>query len=150
MIKIYIFADSFKHFDSAIKEYEKRLWKKMQIIKLKPSKNSNSDMVIKEETLEIAKVLEKEKGYRVVLNPEWEIYDTSEFVEVIKNWKMNFHNIIFCIGGAYGFDYTKLSWKFDLMLSFWNITMPHSLALLVLTEQVYRSYMIEKGSGYHK
>jgi len=150
MIKIYIYADSYKHFETAIKEYEKRLWKKLQIIKLKPSKNSNSDMVIKEETADISKILEKEKWYKVVLNPEWEIYNTAEFVEIIEEWKMKFWNIIFCIWWAYGFDYTKLSWKFDLMLSFWNITMPHSLALLVLTEQVYRAYMIEKGSGYHK
>jgi len=150
MIKIYIFADSYKHFDIAIKEYEKRLWKKLQIIKLKPSKNSNSDMVIKEETSEISKILEKEKWYKVVLNPEGEIYDTPEFVEVIENWKMKFWNVIFCIWWAFGFDYMKLSWKFDLMLSFWNVTMPHSLALLVLTEQVYRAYMIKKGSGYHK
>jgi 23S rRNA pseudoU1915 N3-methylase RlmH len=60
MIKIYIFADSYKHFESGIKEYEKRLGKTLEIVKLKPSKNSNSSLVIKEETALIIKKFEKE------------------------------------------------------------------------------------------
>jgi hypothetical protein len=38
MIKIYIFADSHKHFSDAIAEYKKRLRKQIEIIELKPVK----------------------------------------------------------------------------------------------------------------
>lgn len=38
MIKIYIFADSHKHFSDAISEYTKRLGKKIELIELKPVK----------------------------------------------------------------------------------------------------------------
>lgn len=38
MIKIYIFADSHKHFSSAISEYIKRLGKNIEVIELKPIK----------------------------------------------------------------------------------------------------------------
>ncbi len=150
MIKIYIFADSFKHFGDAIVEYEKRLGKKFKIIKLKPSKNTNSDLIIKEETLLIKSKLESEKWYKIVLNPEWKLYNTNNFSKIIQTWKMNYPDIIFCIWWAYGFDYKSLKWGIDIMLWLWNITMPHALALLVLTEQIYRAWMIEKGSNYHK
>lgn len=150
MIKIYIFADSYKHFDASIKEYEKRLWKKLKIVKLKPSKNSSSSLVIKEETDIILKKISLEKWYKVVLSPTWQILSTPEIVKVIENWKMKFWNIIFFIGWAFGFDYEKLKNSIDLFLSLWKITMPHALALLVLIEQVYRAGMIEKGSWYHK
>jgi len=150
MIKIYIFADSFKHFEGAIAEYEKRLGKKFKIIKLRPSKNTNSDLVIKEETSEIIKKLDSEKWYKIALNPDGEIYNTGELVDIIKIGKMNFSNIVFIIWWAYWFDYKKLDWKINLMLWLWAITMPHALALLVLVEQIYRVGMIEKGSSYHK
>jgi hypothetical protein len=38
MIKIYIFADSHKHFSEAISEYKKRLGKQVEVIELKPVK----------------------------------------------------------------------------------------------------------------
>jgi hypothetical protein len=38
MIKVISFADSFKHFEKPIKEYEKRLTKRIDFKKLKPSK----------------------------------------------------------------------------------------------------------------
>jgi len=69
MIKIYIFADSYKHFEIPIKEYEKRLGKSVLVVKLKPSKNTNENLVIKEETSIIKDKLVNEKGFKIVLNP---------------------------------------------------------------------------------
>jgi len=51
MIKILIFSDSCKHFEEAIKEYEKRLSKNIEIIKLKPYKSTNINDIIQKETL---------------------------------------------------------------------------------------------------
>jgi hypothetical protein len=39
MIKIISFVDSFKHYDEPIKEFQKRLGKDIELIKLKPIKN---------------------------------------------------------------------------------------------------------------
>ena len=150
MIKIYIFADSYKHFNSAIKEYEKRLNRKAKVIKLKPSKKKIARDIMEEETFIIRKKLEKQKGFKVLLNPSWKGLNTFEFAKLIENNKQNYPDTIFVIGWAYGFDYSLLKNHVNLDLSLWKFIMPHALVLVIVLEQVYRAYMIEKWSGYHK
>ncbi|TDL32023.1 23S rRNA (pseudouridine(1915)-N(3))-methyltransferase RlmH [Jeotgalibacillus sp. S-D1] len=57
--------------------------------------------------------------------------------------------IAFVIGGSLGLseDVTKRS---DFALSFSKMTFPHQLMKLVLLEQVYRGFRINRGEPYHK
>ncbi len=150
MIKIYIFADSYKIYDKAIWEYQKRLWKELKIEKLKPFKNKNSDLVILKETEVLEKLLQKEKGYKVILSPEGKRYNTLDFYKLIENSKQNFGNVSFFIWWANWLDYKKLQKYCDIQLSLSDFTLPHSLALLVLVEQVYRLSQMKKGTSYNK
>ncbi len=150
MINIYITADSFKHFEKPIKEYEKRLWKNYNTIKLKPIKNWSISQIIEKETNNLIKKLKKDKSYKIVLNLKWKSFETKEFYDFIESKKQNYSKISFIIWWAYWLDYTKLKDYTDFELNLWNLTMPHSLALLVLLEQIYRIGMIKKGSKYHK
>ena len=84
MIKIYLFADSYKHFEGAIKEYEKRLSKEIEIIKLKPSKRKNEGEIIEEETTILREKLEKIKGYKILLYIEWNIISTQALFELVE------------------------------------------------------------------
>ena len=61
MYRIILFSDSYKHFELAIKEYEKRLGKDIEIIKLKPSKRKTEFEIIDEETSILKEKLEKMK-----------------------------------------------------------------------------------------
>ena len=150
MIKIYIFADSYKHFEAPIKEYEKRLWKDLKITKLKPSKKKEDFLVIKEETDIVLDKLTSEKWYKIVLSPSWKVFSTDQILSSVKYIKMNHSVASIFIWWAFGFDYERLKWKIDLELALWTLTMPHSLALLVILEQIYRAGMIEKWTSYHK
>lgn len=150
MIKIYIFADSYKHFETSIKEYEKRLWKGIDLIKIKPSKKNDRKQIISEETNIIIDKLKKEKSFKVVLNPKWKIFTTEKFIDFVENKKLNYSNLVFCIWWAYWFDYKLLQNEIDFEMKLWDFIMPHALALLVLIEQVYRIEMIKKWTSYHK
>ena len=150
MIKILTLVDSFKHFETAIKEYEKRLWKDCEIIKLKPEKNGSDEQIISKETDLLIQKLEKEKGIKIVLNPKGKNFSTEEFYGFIEEKKQIHKNIIFVIWGALGIDYSKLKPHIDSEINLWKMVLPHSLAILVLIEQVYRVWMIKKWTSYHK
>lgn len=58
-------------------------------------------------------------------------------------------HITFIIGGSLGLDdgLLKLS---DFRFSFSDLTFPHQLMRLILTEQIYRAFKIINGETYHK
>jgi len=57
--------------------------------------------------------------------------------------------VAFLIGGAYGLD-EGLMRDCNRRLALSRMTLPHDLARLVLTEQVYRAGTILRGEPYHK
>jgi 23S rRNA (pseudouridine1915-N3)-methyltransferase len=149
MIKIIIFSDSYKHFEKTIEEYEKRLWKNIEIIKIKPSKRKEEKEIIEEETKILHEKLEKEKWYKIILYITWEMLSTEKLFELFETKKQNYSNIVFVVWWAYGVDIKKIENQIDFKLSFSKMTFPHSMAYLILLEQIYRIEMIKKWSSYH-
>lgn len=149
MYKLIIFSDTYKHFDEAVKEYEKRLSKNIEIIKLKPSKRKNESEIIEEETSILKEKLEKIKWYKILLYIEGKVISTELLSELVEKNKQTFGDIVFIIWWAYGVDFEKISHVIDYKLSFSPMTFPHSMAYLILLEQIYRIEMIKKWSWYH-
>lgn len=57
--------------------------------------------------------------------------------------------IVFVIGGSFGLsDEVKSMANFKMSVS--EMTFPHQLARMLLMEQIYRAFSINKGTKYHK
>lgn len=150
MISLCIFADSHKHFSDAVQEYLKRLGKNIELRELKPIKKWTPAEIIAAETQILREIFLKEKSYKIILSPQGENLSTEDFGKLLQTQKNAGKKIILAIGGANGLEYTKLQDVCDMELSLGKMILPHSLALTVLLEQIYRCSEIEKGSGYHK
>jgi len=149
MIKIISFVDSFKHYDEPIKEFQKRLWKQVDFIKLKPSKRKESKEIIKEESTELNKVLNKTKWYKVLMFINSKQLDTIEFSKLIEDKQMQYSDIVFIIGWAYWVDLSLIEKNIDFKISLSPMTFPHAQAIMMLFEQIYRASCIKKGIKYH-
>ena len=57
--------------------------------------------------------------------------------------------IVFVIGGSLGLSKDVMKRANDT-LSFSKMTFPHQLMRLILVEQVYRAFRINRGEPYHK
>jgi 23S rRNA (pseudouridine1915-N3)-methyltransferase len=58
-------------------------------------------------------------------------------------------HVTFVIGGSLGLSDAVLK-RADKKLSFGRLTYPHQLMRLILVEQVYRAFRINRGEPYHK
>jgi 23S rRNA (pseudouridine1915-N3)-methyltransferase len=70
----------------------------------------------------------------------------AQFIQLRANDSMK--NLIFLIGGIYGLDETVLK-KAHHRWSLSQLTLPHQLVRLLLTEQVYRACTILRNEKYH-
>jgi 23S rRNA (pseudouridine1915-N3)-methyltransferase len=149
MITILAVTDSYKHFDESIKEYEKRIQKFVTMKKIKPISHTNPEYIKVKETLLIIEALKKLPWRVILLDERGKGMKTSKFTEMLKSAKDMSENTIFIIGGSYGVDLELFASTPHTTMKLSDLVMPHSLALLVVIEQIYRAYEIMKGSGYH-
>lgn len=149
MIRIVSFVDNFKHYDEPIKEFQKRLWKTIDFVKLKPSKRTSIQEILLEETIELKRYLEKTKWYKVLLYIDSKTMDTIEFSKFVLDVQMKYTDIIFIIGWSYWVDFEKIKDLIDFNMSFSPMTFPHAQAIMMLYEQLYRVSCIKSGVKYH-
>lgn len=149
MITILAVSDGFKHFKEAITTYETRIEKYATIKLIKPISHTNAEYIRVKETLLIQETLKKLSGTVYLCDERGKGMSTPHFAETLENARNNAENIIFIIGGSYGVDLELMAQIQHKLIRVSDFVMPHSLALLVLIEQVYRAHEIIRGSGYH-
>ncbi|USS88126.1 23S rRNA (pseudouridine(1915)-N(3))-methyltransferase RlmH [Fructilactobacillus hinvesii] len=146
-----------KYFTAAIKEYEKRLSRfcKFSLVEVRdekaPESLSSAEMeqvMEKEGDRILAKVSDREFVFALAIKGK-EL--TSEaFAAQIKDLTTYGHSdLTFIIGGSLGLAPAVLQ-RADFSLSFGKFTLPHQLMRVVLCEQIYRAFMINSNSPYHK
>lgn len=141
----------------AIEEYAKRLSKycKLEIIEVAdektPDKASEAlESQIKEK--EADRILEKikEDAYVFTLEIKGKSYTSEGFAEMIqKTTVQGKSHLVFVIGGSLGL-HEKVLKRSNHAISFSDMTFPHQLMRVILTEQIYRAFRIINGEPYHK
>lgn len=146
-----------KYWKQGIAEYSKRLGKfcKFEIVEVPdekaPEKLSESQMENVKKT-EGERILGKikDRDYVYALAILGKERSSEEFASEIENLTTyGRSDLAFVIGGSLGLSEDVLK-RADSQISFGRFTMPHQLMRLVLTEQIYRAFMINSGSPYHK
>lgn len=146
-----------KYFKDGIAEYKKRMSKfaKVDLIEVPDEKAPES---LSEAEMQQVKDAEGERLLGKIKDRDWVIAlaiegkqrSSEAFAKEIDQLATYGHSDIdFVIGGSLGLSKAVMK-RADNTLSFGKLTMPHQLMRLVLIEQVYRAFMINIGSPYHK
>lgn len=130
-----------KNLVAAIEEYEKRLKNnKINWTLIKPSK--------KEEESDFINAKIENYDFVILLDEIGKVITSDDLSHLIQNAQVHSKKLAFIIGGAYGVTATVKN-NSNLVISFGKMVFPHQLVRLMLTEQIYRSFEIIKGTKYH-
>ncbi len=142
------------YFADGIAEYSKRLGRfcEFKIIEL-PEENYNKvdeKLIEKIKQKEALAILPHLKGKVFATAIEGKKFSSEKFSDLIKsNVDAGNGVITFVIGGSYGLD-AQVKSRADMLISFSDMTFPHTFFRLMLTEQLYRAFCIAEGTAYHK
>ncbi len=146
-----------KFFSDAAAEYEKRLsafcsFEATEITPEKISENPTEKEIyncLKREAAAIEKKI-PQGALRVAMCIEGKQMSSQRFSKYITDAAINGKGcIVFLIGSSYGLD-EGLKQTAHLKMSMSEMTFPHKLARVMLTEQIYRAFKIANGGTYHK
>lgn len=123
------------YFRLGVDEFKKRLLNKVEVLEV-----NNIFEFLKNRT----------KSYIITLEIEGKALSSVEFAQKLRQIENNGENeILFLIGGAQGLD-EKVRNMSDFKFSMSKLTFLHQEAVLILIEQIYRSYRILNNEPYHK
>ena len=91
----------------------------------------------------------KQDDFLILLDLRGEIYSSEEFARKFHDTIQYHTNIIFLIGSSYGLS-DDLRKRANIRLKLSNMTFTHPLSLLLILEQVFRSFKIINNEKYHK
>ena len=74
---------------------------------------------------------------------------SKELSKSIEKWQLEGDNVAMIIGGADGLS-SELKQKCNLIWSLSNLTLTHSMARLLLVEQLYRGHSLITNHPYHR
>ena len=144
-------------FRDAIAEYAKRLSRycKLELCEVADEKTPDGASESVEDAIkekEADRILNKlsEDVYTIILDIGGKKMDSVTFGKKIEQLGITGKShVAFVIGGSLGL-HEKIKKRADLSVSFSDMTFPHQLMRVILAEQVYRAFMINAGSTYHK
>ena len=146
-----------KYWTAAIDEYSKRLkgYCNLDIIELKEARLPDKagpaeELAVKEaEGEELLKKI-KDNQYVITLEVKGKMLSSEKLAEKIDALGLEGNsNVVFVIGGSLGLS-AAVSKRANFKLSFSEMTFPHQMMRVILLEQVYRAFKINRNEAYHK
>jgi 23S rRNA (pseudouridine1915-N3)-methyltransferase len=143
--------------DAYIKEgldkYLKRLkhYTKLEIAELPELKNTKALTQDQQKAKEAELIFKKitSTDFVILLDEKGQELTSGQFAAYLdKKAIASTPNLVFIIGGPYGFDATVYQRAND-KLSLSRLTFSHQMVRLFFVEQLYRAYTIIKGEPYH-
>lgn len=146
-----------KYWQDAVMEYSKRLapYCKLKIVELKETKLPLNAGTAETEAVRISEgkeILSRlgENTFVIALEIKGERMDSEKFAKKIERLGNDGKSdISFVIGGSLGLS-REVSARADYRLSFSDMTFPHQMMRVILLEQIYRCFKINKNEPYHK
>ena len=145
-----------KYLLQGVAEYEKRLspFASVELIETReermpesPSEAEKED-ALKKEGANLLRLV-PEKSFLIVLDVRGEILSSEALAEKIAALALQGKSdLTFLIGGAFGIS-AAVRKRADLRLSFSPMTFTHQMVRLLLYEQIYRAFKINRGEKYH-
>lgn len=146
-----------KYWKQAIDEYVKRLgaYCTIDIVELSDEKTPDKASAKEDEHIlatEGERILGKigHDDHVIALAIEGTLITSEALASQLE--KLSVHGtskITFVIGGSLGLS-PQVKQRANELISFGRITLPHQLARVVLSEQIYRAYRIMNHQAYHK
>ena len=141
----------------AIDEYAKRLGKycKLEIVEVADEKTPDKASEVMESQImekEAERLIDKlkEDSYIFTLEIKGKKYTSEAFSETIEKLTIQGKShLTFVIGGSLGL-HEKILKLSNQPISFSDMTFPHQLMRVILTEQIYRAFRIMNNEPYHK
>jgi 23S rRNA (pseudouridine1915-N3)-methyltransferase len=139
-------ADGVKDFTKRIGNYFPMEW---QLFNVKKNTSALNPDRLKEEEKKLIFSALKPDDWLVSLDEKGKAMNSRKLASFIQDrGNEGVKKLIFLIGGAYGLDTAVLE-KSKFIWSLSDLTFPHQLVRLILTEQIYRACSINRNEKYH-
>lgn len=143
-----------KFLKEGIDEFLKRLkpYATLEILELSPIEVKDENLISKTLEQEGEKILAniKKESFVITLEIKGKEFTSKEFSKKIEEIiNEGYSELTFVIGSSYGLS-PIVSQRANLKLSLSKMTFLHQFARLLLIEQIYRAFKIQKGETYHK
>lgn len=133
--------------------YNKLLNNNIELVELEYKKKTSSISELKQKEAEVLDSYIKklpDNSIIIALDENGKQHSSKSFSKLVSKFKRNgSSNIAFIMGGAYGLSKEIIKFADDV-LSLSEMTFPHLLCRVILSEQIYRAESISKGHPYHK
>lgn len=135
-----------------IEHYKKQLPKNYNFtITALESQNRKSISAENTKNLEEKLILEAASGSSLLIafDELGKQQSSKELSKSIEKWQLEGESVAMIIGGADGLS-SELKQKCNLIWSLSNLTLTHSMARLLLVEQLYRGHSLMTNHPYHR